>query len=122
MPNRRDFLGVIAAASGVIFVRAGLTQPRHFTGSTAGEEREVSGVRLCWCRCRNWYHPRLPGGTDPDLYEVKGTPNRDGTYSRVRRGGAWIEEGWTCRSAFRLRYEPERSSDHIGCRVVAVQL
>lgn len=30
--------------------------------------------------------------------------------------------GWTCRSAFRLRYEPERSSDHIGFRVVVVQL
>ena len=81
---------------------------------------DMHGNLFEWCR--DWYHPRLPGGTDPDLYQVKGTPNRDGTYSRVRRGGAWIEEGWTCRSAFRLRYEPERSSDHIGFRVVAVQV
>ena len=72
--------------------------------------------------CRDWYHSRLPGGTDPDLYDVRGVPNRDGTYSRVRRGGAWIEEGYVCRSAFRLRFEPPRSSDHIGFRVVAVQL
>ena len=81
---------------------------------------DMHGNLFEWCR--DWYHPRLPGGTDPDLYDVKGTPNRDGTHSRVRRGGAWIEEGWTCRSAFRLRYEPERSSDHIGFRIVAVQL
>ncbi|MBN8730475.1 MAG: formylglycine-generating enzyme family protein [Acidobacteria bacterium] len=71
-----------------------------------------------WEYCRDWYHARLPGGTDPDLYAVKGQQNRDGTHSRVRRGGAWIEEGWTCRPAMRLRYEPERRSDHIGFRVV----
>jgi formylglycine-generating enzyme required for sulfatase activity len=45
--------------------------------------------------------------------------NRDGTFSRVRRGGAWDDDGWPCRSAFRLRFEPERRSDHIGFRVVA---
>jgi formylglycine-generating enzyme required for sulfatase activity len=75
-----------------------------------------------WEWCRDWYHARLPGGTDPDLSEVKGVPNRDGTYSRVRRGGAWIEDGVFCRSALRLRYEPERVSDHIGFRVVLVQV
>lgn len=74
-----------------------------------------------WEYCRDWYHPRLPGGVDPDLYEAKGQRNRDGTYSRVRRGGAWIEPGWACRSAVRLRYEPERRSDHIGFRVVLAQ-
>lgn len=71
--------------------------------------------------CRDWYHPRLPGGTDPDLSTVRGAPNRNGSYSRVRRGGAWNDPGWACRSAFRLRYEPERRSDHIGFRVVAVE-
>ena len=71
--------------------------------------------------CRDWYHTQLPGGADPDLHDVRGTPNRDGTYSRVRRGGAWNDEAWASRSAFRLRYEPERRSDHIGFRVVAVQ-
>ncbi|BDC47944.1 hypothetical protein F183_A02600 [Bryobacterales bacterium F-183] len=72
-----------------------------------------------WEYCRDWYHRNLPGGTDPDLYDIKGEPNRDGTYSRVRRGGAWVEQGWACRSAVRLRYEPERGSDHIGFRVTA---
>jgi len=70
--------------------------------------------------CRDWYHAQLPGGMDPDLSETKGLPNRDGTYSRVRRGGAWNDSGRFCRSAFRLRYEPERNSDHIGFRVAAV--
>ena len=72
--------------------------------------------------CRDWYHARLPGGADPDLYETRGLPNRDGTYSRVRRGGAWNDPGWACRSALRLRYEPERSSDHIGFRVALVHV
>jgi formylglycine-generating enzyme required for sulfatase activity len=71
-----------------------------------------------WEWCRDWYHRALPGGVDPDLSGVKGERNRDGTYSRVRRGGAWVEQGWACRSAMRLRYEPERGSDHIGMRVV----
>ncbi len=74
-----------------------------------------------WEWCRDWYHYQLPGGTDPDLSTEKGQQNRDGTYSRVRRGGAWIEEGWANRSAVRLKYEPERRSDHIGFRVVAVR-
>lgn len=71
--------------------------------------------------CRDWYHLRLPGGTDPDLYGVRGVANRDGTYSRVRRGGSWADDGWACRSACRLRYEPDRRSDHIGFRIVLVQ-
>ncbi|MEO6237760.1 MAG: formylglycine-generating enzyme family protein [Vicinamibacterales bacterium] len=71
--------------------------------------------------CRDWYHAQLPGGTDPDLSGRKGAPNRDGTYSRVRRGGAWNDEEKFCRSALRLRYEPERNSDHIGFRYVAVE-
>ena len=71
--------------------------------------------------CRDWYHARLPGGVDPDLSGTLGEQNRDGTYSRCRRGGAWNDPARFCRSAFRLRYEPERRSDHIGFRVVAVE-
>jgi formylglycine-generating enzyme required for sulfatase activity len=70
--------------------------------------------------CRDWYHPRLPGGNDPDLSSIKGPMNRDGSFSRVRRGGAWCDDGWACRSAFRQRFEPERRYDHIGFRVAAV--
>ena len=72
--------------------------------------------------CRDWYHARLPGGTDPDLSGQPGVQNGDGTYSRVRRGGAWNDPAEFCRSALRLRYEPHRSSDHIGFRVVLIQL
>ena len=72
--------------------------------------------------CRDWYHAGLPGGADPDLSLAKSSAsvNRDGTLSRVRRGGCWADQGWPCRSAFRLRFEPERRSDHIGFRIVAV--
>jgi formylglycine-generating enzyme required for sulfatase activity len=80
---------------------------------------DMHGNAFEWCR--DWYHSRLPGGDDPDLSSVQGTMNRDGTYSRVRRGGAWNDDGMYCRSAFRLRYEPERRSDHIGFRVAAVR-
>jgi formylglycine-generating enzyme required for sulfatase activity len=72
-----------------------------------------------WEWCRDWYHFAMPGGTDPEM-TVKGAPNRDGTYSKVRRGNAWIENDF--RPAFRLRYEPERRSDHIGFRVAAVRV
>jgi formylglycine-generating enzyme required for sulfatase activity len=73
--------------------------------------------------CRDWHHARLPGGVDPDLYSARATAltNRDGSVSRVRRGGCWADKGWPCRSAFRLRFEPERRADHIGFRVVAVR-
>jgi formylglycine-generating enzyme required for sulfatase activity len=66
--------------------------------------------------CRDWYHANLPGGVAPDLYSAKGTAqrNRTGDFSRVRRGGAWDDDGWPCRSAFRLRFEPERRYDHSG--------
>jgi sulfatase modifying factor 1 len=82
---------------------------------------DMHGNTFEWCR--DWYHPRLPGGTDPDLYDAKETSpeNRDGSVSRVRRGGAWTDEGKYLRSALRLRFEPERGYDHIGFRVVAVR-
>jgi formylglycine-generating enzyme required for sulfatase activity len=79
---------------------------------------DMHGNEFEWCR--DWYHRRLPGGVDPDLSGVKGQPNRDGTWSRVRRGGAWTDEAWACRSAFRLRFPPESSANHIGFRVALV--
>ena len=73
--------------------------------------------------CRDWYHAKLPGGTDPDLHDAKDSAvkNRTGDSSRVRRGGAWTDDAWACRSAFRLRFEPDRRYDHIGFRVAAVR-
>jgi len=73
--------------------------------------------------CRDWYHAQMPGGTDPELHDAKSsaTPSEHGDYSRVRRGGCWADDGWALRTAFRLRFEPERRYDHIGFRVVAVR-
>jgi len=70
--------------------------------------------------CRDWYHPRLAGGTDPDLSSVKGPPNGDGSYSRSRRGGSWGDLPQFLRSATRIPYEPERNADHIGFRLAIV--
>lgn len=83
---------------------------------------DMHGNEYEWCR--DWYHNNLPGGVDPDLYGAQSTAvkNGDGTISRVRRGGCWADEGWPCRSAFRLRFEPDRRHDHIGFRAVAVRL
>ena len=103
--------------------------PRWTTGSAACEVgqypanawglHDMYGNEFEWCR--DWYHVRLPGGVDPDLYATQGAPNGDGSYSRVRRGGAWTDDAGFCRSALRLRYEPARRADHIGFRVVAVR-
>jgi formylglycine-generating enzyme len=73
--------------------------------------------------CRDWYQRKLPGGIDPDLHSEKdsATKSEHGGVSRVRRGGCYADEGWPCRSAFRLRFEPERRHEHIGFRVVAVR-
>ena len=83
---------------------------------------DMHGNTYEWCR--DWHHRTLPGGTDPDLHaaESSATRSEHGGISRVRRGGCWADEGWACRTAFRLRFEPERRWDHIGFRVVAVQL
>jgi formylglycine-generating enzyme required for sulfatase activity len=82
---------------------------------------DMHGNMVEWCR--DWYHTKLQGGTDPDLHDAKAAaaPNRDGTHSRSRRGSAWPDEAWASRSAFRQRFEPERRSDHIGFRVVAAR-
>lgn len=82
---------------------------------------DMHGNTFEWCR--DWYHAKLPGGTDPDLYSafVSATKSEHGGVSRVRRGGCWSDPGWPCRSAFRLRFEPERRYDHIGFRVVVVR-
>lgn len=82
---------------------------------------DMHGNTFEWCR--DWYHAKLPGGHDPDLHDTRATAARSehGDVSRARRGGCWADDGWPCRSAFRLRFEPERRYDHIGFRVVAVR-
>ena len=89
--------------------------------SNAWGMHDMHGNIFEWCR--DWYHTTLPGGDDPDLHSAKATAtrNRDGTVSRSRRGGAWTDDGMFCRTAFRVRFEPERRYDHIGFRIVAVR-
>ena len=74
--------------------------------------------------CRDWSQEKLPGGLDPDLYSSVTSPlvQPAGGSARIRRGGCWADDGWACRSACRVRFEPERRADHIGFRVVLVQV
>ena len=55
---------------------------------------DMHGNTFEWCR--DWYHPKLPGGVDPDLYAATGY------VARSARGGAWTDDGWPCRSGLRL--------------------
>lgn len=82
---------------------------------------DMHGNTYEWCR--DWYHINYPGGVDPDLHDAMSTATQSefGVISRSRRGGGWGDDGWPCRSAFRLRFEPERRYDHIGFRVVVVR-
>lgn len=118
LPHQANFSGESAATDRSVRASGSARSAGSYPANPWGLHDLHGNV---WEWCRDWYHSRLPGGTDPDLYEVVGARNRDGTYSRVRRGGAWIEPGWACRSACRLRFEPPRRSDHIGFRVVAVE-
>jgi formylglycine-generating enzyme required for sulfatase activity len=81
---------------------------------------DMHGNTCEWCR--DWFHFRMPGGVDPDLYDAKATATKseNGDISRSRRGSCWCDPGWPSRSAFRQRFEPDRRYDHIGFRIVAV--
>ena len=96
-------------------------QGRQLPAERRGASTTCTATTFEWCR--DWYHAKLPGGVDPDLHGAESTATRSehGDISRVRRGGCWADDGWPCRSAFRLRFEPERRHDHIGFRVVLVQ-
>jgi len=101
--------------------KLGVAAPVGSYAPNAWNLYDMHGNTYEWTR--DWYHERLPGCADPDLHDAleSATASEHGDYSRVRRSGAWVDDGWACRSAFRLRFEPERGWDHIGFRIVAVR-
>ena len=81
-------------------------EPRQWVGNRVGDRQIGEPKRL----------PR-------EAIRIRGSRGRhERRDSRVRRGAAWNDEAQWCRSAMRLRYEPERNADHIGFRVVLVAL
>ena len=110
-----------AYQSGVPGTPLGRAAPVGRYPANAWGLHDMHGNTFEWCR--DWYHRRLPGGVDPDLHDAEATATKSehGDISRARRGGCWADDGWACRSAFRLRFEPDRRYDHIGFRVVAVR-
>jgi sulfatase modifying factor 1 len=119
--TRANFLGAKPYNGGGVGPSLGKATPVGRYPPNAWGIHDAHGNTCEWCR--DWFHAKLPGGVDPDLHDAKETAqkNRDGSVPRSRRGGAWTDEGWPNRSAFRQRFEPERRYDHIGFRVVAVR-
>lgn len=65
--------------------------------------------------CSDWYHKDYPGrGLNRDPI---GPPEG---FSRVFRGGSWVNDGPSCRSAIRYRFEPKDRDFHLGFRPVLV--
>ena len=82
---------------------------------------DMHGNTFEWCR--DWYHARLPGGTDPDLYAAKATATKSehGDILECAEAELGPTTAGPAARPFDLRFEPERRYDHIGFRVVAVR-
>ena len=122
------------------------------TGSTtrrtsrANRSRVAEAVPLRSSRHAGWYRSRQPRGASATCTATslngaetgitrncleartrtctrpRACPNRDGTYSRVRRGGAWNDEGSGVPARFlRLRGRTQWNSDHIGFRIIVAR-
>jgi formylglycine-generating enzyme required for sulfatase activity len=66
--------------------------------------------------CSDWY--------DKDYYAKSPASNPTGPAKplryRVVRGGSWNEAASTCRSTCRCSFDPSKSNDYTGFRVVCV--
>jgi formylglycine-generating enzyme required for sulfatase activity len=64
-----------------------------------------------WEWTADWY--------DEDYYSSSPSSNPAGPssgYKRVVRGGSWVNDGWSVRSAFRFRSDPVNGSSYLGFR------
>ena len=66
--------------------------------------------------CSDWYGKKLPGGTDPVGPKVSNY-----VLNRVIRGGSWVNDAQSCRSAGRLSIFPSARRSDLGFRVARSQ-
>ena len=114
--TRRSLLGGMVTAIAAMARPSFARQAASFRGRKAGDERKVDAIDLCWCPAGRFVmgSPRSEPERRPGEDQVEVTLTR----------GFWMatfETTQACRSAFRVRFEPDRRYDHIGFRVVVVE-
>ena len=70
-----------------------------------------------WCE-DDWHDNYIGAPTDGSAWFIK-NDNRSQS-AKCLRGGSWVSNPDICRSADRLRYNPDNDSDFIGFRVACV--
>jgi formylglycine-generating enzyme required for sulfatase activity len=92
------------------------TKPVGSFQSNAFHLHDMHGNVAEWCE--DWFHQNYKGAPRDGSAWLSG----DELTERVVRGGSYKDQAHFCRSAFRFKFRPDRASDTIGFRVVAVEV
>lgn len=78
---------------------------------------DMHGNTFEWCL--DWYSPYQTNSTPHGIIDPQGP--EDGK-DKIYRGGSWFDVSGFCRSAFRGKTNPHDRSDHLGFRIVLINL